>query len=50
MSNGPSCDRSSRVVDGQLERLIGDKADDSDPREATLATQGMAMIAPHRAK
>jgi transposase len=39
-----------RVVDGQRERLIGDKADDSDPLDATLATQGIVMIAPHRAK
>lgn len=33
---------------GQPARLIGDKAYDSDPLDAELATQGIAMIAPHR--
>jgi IS5 family transposase len=31
------------------ERLIGDKAYDSDPLDAELATLGIEMIAPHRA-
>jgi transposase len=39
-----------RFVDGRPARLIGDKAYDSDPLDATLATQGIAMMAPHRAK
>ena len=30
------------------ERLIGDKAYDSDPLDAALAAQNIAMIAPHR--
>ena len=30
------------------ERLIGDKAYDSDPLDAELAAQGVQMIAPHR--
>ena len=38
------------VVDGQPERLIGDKAYDSDPLDEPLAAQGIEMIAPHRAK
>lgn len=29
-------------------RLIGDRADDSAPREHTLAAQGIALMAPHR--
>jgi transposase len=40
----------TRFVEGRPARLLGDKADDSDPLEATLATQGLAMMAPHRAK
>jgi transposase len=36
-------------VEDRPERLIGDKAYDSDPLDATLAAQGIAMIAPHRA-
>ena len=31
------------------ERLIGDKAYDSDPLDAELAAQGIELIAPHRA-
>ena len=30
------------------ERLIGDKAYDSDPLDAALAAQGVQMISPHR--
>ena len=30
------------------ERLIGDKAYDSDPLDAKLSAQGIEMIAPHR--
>lgn len=30
------------------ERLIGDRAYDSDPLDARLRTQGIALIAPHR--
>ena len=30
------------------ERLIGDRAYDSDPLDAQLAEQGIEMIAPHR--
>ncbi len=33
----------------QPERLIGDKAYDSDPLDAELAAQGIELIAPHRA-
>ena len=32
------------------DRLIGDKAYDSDPLDAELASAGIEMIAPHRAK
>jgi transposase len=35
-------------VDEQPERLIGDKAYDSDPLDARLAAEGIALIAPHR--
>jgi len=33
----------------QPERLIGDKAYDSDPLDAELAMRGIELIAPHRA-
>jgi transposase len=33
---------------GQPERLIGDKAYDSDPLDAELAGRGIELIAPHR--
>ena len=36
-------------VAGQPERLIGDKAYDSDPLDAELAERGIELIAPHRA-
>ena len=35
-------------VDEFPERLIGDKAYDSDPLDEELATAGIEMIAPHR--
>ncbi len=35
-------------VDEQPERLIGDKAYDSDPLDEELATDGIEMSAPHR--
>jgi transposase len=35
-------------VAGRPERLIGDKAYDSDPLDAELAVRGIEMIAPHR--
>ena len=38
----------ARWVESVPERLIGDKAYDSDPLDARLADQGIAMIAPHR--
>lgn len=38
----------ARFVHEQPEHLIGDKAYDSDPLDATLAEEGIAMIAPHR--
>ena len=37
-----------RFVDEKPERLIGDKAYDSDPLDEELATLGIDMIAPHR--
>ena len=37
------------LVDGQIERLIGDKAYDSDPLDEKLAEQGIELIAPHKA-
>jgi len=37
-----------RFVNGMPARLIGDKAYDSDGLDATLAAQGITMIAPHR--
>ena len=39
----------ARFVANTPQRLIGDKAYDSDPLDATLQTQGIEMIAPHRA-
>ena len=38
----------SRHVKGQPNKLIGDKAYDSDPLDAELAEAGVEMIAPHR--
>ena len=38
----------ARFVDEQPERLIGDKAYDSDPLDERLKAQGVQMIAPHR--
>ncbi len=35
-------------VDEQPERLIGDKAYDSDPLDEHLASDGIELIAPHR--
>ena len=35
-------------TNGQPERLIGDKAYDSDPLDAELAERGIGMIAPHK--
>jgi len=35
-------------VDGEPERLIGDRAYDSDPLDAALEERGIEMIAPHR--
>jgi transposase len=37
------------VVNERPERLIGDKAYDSDPLDEHLAEQGIELIAPHRA-
>jgi transposase len=37
-----------RFVDEQPERLIGDKAYDSDPLDADLATLDIDLIAPHK--
>ena len=37
-----------RFTDDTPERLIGDLAYDSDPLDATLAEQGIELIAPHR--
>jgi transposase len=39
-----------RFVADTPDRLIGDKAYDSDKLDTQLALQGIAMIAPHRAK
>ena len=38
----------ARFVPGLPRRLIGDRAYDSDPLDAALATQGIEMISPHR--
>lgn len=38
----------ARFVEGAPARLIGDRAYDSDKLDATLAGQGIAMIAPNR--
>jgi transposase len=35
-------------VDDMPERLVGDRAYDSDPLDEQLAQQGVEMIAPHR--
>ena len=37
-----------RLVDEKPERLIGDRAYDSDPLDERLAEQGIALIAPHK--
>lgn len=36
-----------RFVRGRLQRLIGDKAYDSNPLDAELSKRGIDMIAPH---
>ena len=38
----------ARFVEEQPQRLIGDKAYDSDPLDERLIVQGIQMIAPHR--
>ena len=38
----------ARWVEPVPERLIGDRAYDSDPLDARLAERGVEMIAPHR--
>ena len=37
-----------RLVDEHPERLIGDRAYDSDPLEEKLAARGISLIAPHK--
>lgn len=37
-----------RFVEGLPEKLIGDRAYDSDPLDVRLAEMGVEMIAPHR--
>ena len=37
-----------RFIEEMPERLIGDKAYDSDPRDERLQIQGIEMIAPHK--
>jgi len=37
-----------RLVDEKPERLIGDRAYDSDPLDEKLARQGVQLIAPHK--
>jgi len=37
-----------RFVDENPERLIGDRAYDSDPLDQKLAEQGILLIAPHK--
>ncbi len=37
-----------RLVDDKPERLIGDRAYDSDPLDYRLAEQGILLIAPHK--
>jgi len=37
-----------RLVDEKPERLIGDRAYDSDPLDEKMATRGIQMIAPHK--
>lgn len=37
-----------RLVDEKPERLIGDRAYDSDPLDEKLAQQGVMLIAPHK--
>jgi len=37
-----------RLVDEKPERLIGDRAYDSDPLDQKLAKQGILLIAPHK--
>ena len=38
----------ARFVDEQPQRLIGDRAYDSDPLDERLQAQGVELIAPHR--
>jgi transposase len=38
----------SRFIAAKPERLIGDRAYDSDPLDEKLRAQGIEMIAPHR--
>jgi len=43
---GPTLE--ARFTQDQPQRLIGDKAYDSDPLDEALESEGIAMIAPHR--
>ena len=38
----------ARFIDAVPARMIGDRAYDSDPLDASLAEQGIEMIAPHK--
>ena len=38
----------NRFIEAQPEKLIGDRAYDSDPLDEKLAAEGIEMIAPHR--
>lgn len=38
----------NRFISEQPEKLIGDRAYDSDPLDEKLAAEGIEMIAPHR--
>ncbi len=38
-----------RLTEGRPDRLIGDKAYESDPLDSECKTLGVAMIAPHKA-
>ncbi len=38
----------SRFIDDSPQRLVGDRAYDSDPLDERLKSQGIEMIAPHR--
>ncbi len=48
-AQSPAEGRDAQMIEAKPERLVGDKAYDSDELDERLEQQGIEMIAPHRA-